>query len=180
MTVRGPRSPRCGAALGELGIILDGAMLVRDGRIVAVGQGRRVENLADARSAAEIDATGKVVLPGFVDCHTYLLPADPRAIPSRTLERKARDRVNLFVRHGTTTLEAKATQAKTLRVLAKLDNSPITAVPTYFASPAHARPGAEAEEMLPAVSRLRLARFVDVDCGRRGFRLEDARRAAWD
>jgi hydrogenase maturation factor len=52
--LRGPAAPRRGTALEELGIVQDGAVLIRDGRIEDLGQGRRVENLAIAR---EIDVT---------------------------------------------------------------------------------------------------------------------------
>jgi imidazolonepropionase len=57
----------------ELRIIVDGALLIQDGVITEVGTTRRVERLALARDAIEIDATGKVVMPGFVDCATTLL-----------------------------------------------------------------------------------------------------------
>ncbi len=152
-------------------------MLVRDGRIVAVGQGRRVENLADARSAAEIDATGRVVLPGFVDSHTHLVPVDAEAMSSRALARQAEGRIRMFVRHGTTTLEAKAGQIKTLRVLARLDSFLISLVPTYLGGLVHAAPGEELAEMIFAVARHRLARFADVNCGRHGLGVDDARHA---
>jgi cytosine/adenosine deaminase-related metal-dependent hydrolase len=49
-----------------LGDIEDGDVLIRNGRIVAVGQ-----NL-DAGGARRIDARGQVVLPGFVDAHNHL------------------------------------------------------------------------------------------------------------
>ncbi|WP_438280400.1 amidohydrolase family protein [Pseudomonas alabamensis] len=49
-----------------LGDIEDGDVLIRDGRIVAVGQ-----NL-DAGGARRIDARGQVVLPGFVEAHNHL------------------------------------------------------------------------------------------------------------
>ena len=73
LTLRGAATPRRGAELRELGLIPDGTVLIKDGLIDCVGPTRRVENLAAARGAVEIDATGKVVMPGFVDSHTHLV-----------------------------------------------------------------------------------------------------------
>jgi len=56
-----------------LGIIADGAMLIVDGVIQEVGPSRRVEMLSVSRDAEEIDASGKLVMPGYVDCQTHLL-----------------------------------------------------------------------------------------------------------
>ena len=135
ITLRGPAEPRRGAALKELSIIRDGALLIEDGRIVEVGLSRRVENLALVRRSQEIDATGHVVMPGFVDCHTHLVwgvpslddyeariaaaDQEPAQAPAPTiqalrnasakrLESRARQFVNAMIRHGTTTLEAKS------------------------------------------------------------------------
>ena len=73
LTMRGPAGPRRGADLRNLGIIQDGAVLICDGLISEIGTTRRVDNLAEARNAIEINVTGKIVLPGFVDCHTHLV-----------------------------------------------------------------------------------------------------------
>ncbi|HYK39366.1 MAG TPA: imidazolonepropionase [Candidatus Eremiobacteraceae bacterium] len=78
LTLRG-RGPRRGAALSQLGIIKDGAVLVRDGRIAAVGPAPKVEKLAAARKAEKMDVAGRVVLPGFVDSHTHLIHSASRA-----------------------------------------------------------------------------------------------------
>ena len=72
VTLRGP-VPRRGRALRELGIIRDGAVLVRDGCIVATGQRGNITRLAQARRARQLDVGGRVVLPGFVDSHTHLI-----------------------------------------------------------------------------------------------------------
>ena len=94
-TLRGP-VPRRGRALSELGIIRDGAVLVRDGRIAAIGPRRQVARLTEARRARKLDLGGRVVLPGFVDSHTHLLfPASraeeyERRIAGATYEQIAR------------------------------------------------------------------------------------------
>jgi imidazolonepropionase len=78
LTLRGD-APRRGKQLADLAIIRDGALLIREGRIAAIG--RRVELLRDesARRATNLDLGGRVVLPGFVDSHTHLVFAASRA-----------------------------------------------------------------------------------------------------
>jgi|YNPMSStandDraft_1061717.scaffolds.fasta_scaffold03841_3 imidazolonepropionase len=138
VTLRGPSGPRRGAAMRELAIIPDGALLISDGVIQDVGPSRRVENLAAARNAAEIAADGRVVIPGLIDSHTRLVGGesrleeyearllgvveeawDPpggappglrelRAASKQRLGLLARKVVKQLVRHGTTSLEAKS------------------------------------------------------------------------
>jgi imidazolonepropionase len=78
LTLRGP-VPRRGRALGDPEIIRNGAMLVRDDRIAAIGARRRIERLRGARRAEKLDLGGRVVLPGFVDSHTHLIFPASRA-----------------------------------------------------------------------------------------------------
>jgi imidazolonepropionase len=78
LTVRG-RGPRRGKALSNLGIIKDGALLIRDGRIAGAGTRAKVEALPEARTAEKLDVEGRVILPGFVDSHTHLIHAASRA-----------------------------------------------------------------------------------------------------
>jgi imidazolonepropionase len=78
LTLRG-RGPRRGAALANLGIIKDGALLVRDGLIAALGTRAKVEALPEAAGADKLDLGGRIVLPGFVDSHTHLIHAASRA-----------------------------------------------------------------------------------------------------
>ena len=153
LTLRGPKEPRRGAALNDLGIIHDGSLLIRDGIIEEVGTSRRVENLACARDAMEINAAGRVVMPGFVDCHTHLVfppsggaDADEqtavRLVCSSTgqrLEARARSHVEAMARHGTTTVEAKtgcgadeSAEIKILRVLSALKRDPLDVVTTFL------------------------------------------------
>jgi len=80
LTLAGPADgPRLGAALRDVGVIRDGAVAVADGEIVAVGPTDQVRDAVRvSRAATVIDATGRVVLPGFVDAHTHLVFAGSR------------------------------------------------------------------------------------------------------
>jgi len=78
LTLRGSGARR-GDSLSNVGLIKDGALLVRDGLIAAVGTRAEVEALPEARAAAKLDLGGRVALPGFVDSHTHLVYAASRA-----------------------------------------------------------------------------------------------------
>jgi imidazolonepropionase len=60
-------------------VIRDGAILVRDELIVAVGPSSKIEKLTESKNAEKVDVGGRVVLPGFVDAHTHLIHAASRA-----------------------------------------------------------------------------------------------------
>src|SRR6516225_1946872 len=143
VTLSGPKRPRIGTELSELGIIRDGGMLVRDGKIEKVGPSDEIEkNVGDAEF---VDANGRLVMPGFVDAHTHLVFAGnriddfERRARGETYEQiakagggiwstveKTRDaskddlfevatkRVDWFLKSGTTTVEAKSGYGLTL------------------------------------------------------------------
>ena len=63
--------PKRGAALADAGAIPDGAVAINDGVIVAVGPTAAVTARFTAHT--RLDVAGKVLCPGFVDCHTHLV-----------------------------------------------------------------------------------------------------------
>jgi imidazolonepropionase len=69
--------PQRGGDLGRLEIIPDGAVLIEGDQIAAVGTSAALK--ADYPNEPELDAGGKVVLPGFVDPHTHAIWAGDRA-----------------------------------------------------------------------------------------------------
>ncbi len=70
------QKPRTGRQMRELGIIRDGCIAVKDGRIIAVGKTPEVTK--SYRAENMVSANGKTVLPGFVDAHTHLVFAGSR------------------------------------------------------------------------------------------------------
>jgi imidazolonepropionase len=138
LTLAGSPSARYGAAMRNLGILKNAAMLVRDGRIGLVGTWKEVRGTAGALTE-EIDAGGRLVTPGFVDAHTHLVFAgnrveeferraggesyqsiaasgggilstvcQTRAASEAELEESARNRLRWAIRNGTTTIEIKS------------------------------------------------------------------------
>jgi len=73
VTVRGAMgSAKTKGDMQDLGIIRNGALAIDGKEIVAVGETDEIMATI-TRAETVIDASGKVVLPGFVDCHTHLV-----------------------------------------------------------------------------------------------------------
>jgi imidazolonepropionase len=63
----------------RLGIIPDGTVAARDGRIVWAGPADQAfGKISLLPGGREVDASGRVVMPGFIDSHTHLLFAGTR------------------------------------------------------------------------------------------------------
>ena len=85
LTLRSAKGgPRRGSHLKEVDAITQGAVLCIGGRIVSVGTTK--DALRDSwlkknrKRVTEIDCSGKVVLPGFVDSHTHPVFLHPRLV----------------------------------------------------------------------------------------------------
>jgi imidazolonepropionase len=76
VTCASSNGPKRGKAMTDVGLIPDGAVAVADGEVVAVGPTHELGAQYTAREV--IDASGKVVCPGFVDPHTHLVYAGDR------------------------------------------------------------------------------------------------------
>ncbi len=68
--VPGPRGPQRGSELGELGLVENGAVAVRNGRIHEVCP--TIDLQTRYTASQTIDAARRAVIPGFVDPHTHL------------------------------------------------------------------------------------------------------------
>src|SRR5512145_1527309 len=73
VTLRGGPAPRVGAAMSELGIIENGALLIHGDRIVWVGSTKDIPVRDPSTRYQTLDGIGLdlVAMPGFVDAHTH-------------------------------------------------------------------------------------------------------------
>ncbi|MFW9912591.1 MAG: imidazolonepropionase [Candidatus Thorarchaeota archaeon] len=67
-------APKTGELLKELSIIEDGAVAIKDGKIVAVGTTKEVmSSLSSEPKLPPIEFPNMLAIPGFVDSHTHLV-----------------------------------------------------------------------------------------------------------
>lgn len=67
------QNPKTFKAMGDVGLIENGALAVKDGKIVFVGTVAEMQQRVALDKVKTIDVAGKVVMPGFIDCHTHLV-----------------------------------------------------------------------------------------------------------
>ena len=227
ITLKGnAQGPRTKEQMREIAVVENGSVLIEEDRIIAVGAFEQLAvDFPDVvKKADTIDASGKIVMPGLVDCHTHLVHGGTReqefnmrlngstymeimnagggihATTKRTRETsyddlydKTMQHLDVFLKHGVTTVEAKSgygldwdTEKKQLEVTKKLQAThDIDVVSTFMG--AHAVPhdykGREDEfvdvvihDMLPKVADLKLAEFNDVFCEKGVFTPEQSQR----
>ena len=73
------------AAIGVIdesyGLIPDGYLYIEDGMIAAVGSMSSMpEHLSGDAGITQLDAAGKLLTPGFIDCHTHVVYGGHRAV----------------------------------------------------------------------------------------------------
>lgn len=74
------RKPLAGNFFSECKIIKNGTVLASNGKIKALGKSKDIlRNFSPDKKDKIIDASGKIVLPGFIDCHTHAVFAGSRA-----------------------------------------------------------------------------------------------------
>ena len=62
-----------GEGMGDIGVLTNAWVAIKDDKIVGAGSEEEIISNFDINQADRIDATGKVVAPGFVDAHTHLV-----------------------------------------------------------------------------------------------------------
>ena len=190
---------RHGREMKQLKIYENQSILIENGMIRSIGNQPDWEKLVPADK--QIDATGKAVLPGFVDSHTHLVFGGYR--PDEFLWRmggmsymeimeRGVDFLKKMLAMGVTTVEAKSgygqdhdTEIKQMEVVQDLnEKQPIELVSTFLG--AHAVPpefkgrGDDfieflLKDVMPEVAEKHLAEFCDVFCEKGVFSIEQSR-----
>ena len=168
ITLAGSGNYRTAKQMQDLGIIENGAIAVKDGKVLETGKTSELQKKYSAKK--EIDAQNKLVMPGFIDCHTHLVfggsreyelsmklagasyieilkagggihstvEATRKATKDHLLKQSI-ERLNLLLKHGTTTAEIKTgygldynTEKKMLGVIKELEERHPTDIVSTF------------------------------------------------
>jgi imidazolonepropionase len=216
LTLSGVKGPLINPDRNSLGIIENGYISIKDGRIVDIGS-----NCTSVTAEKTIDAEGNLVLPGFIDPHTHLIFGGSREkefsmrlkgknyleimkegggikstveatrrATKEELFRIAIERLDTLLSWGTTTCEIKTgyglnteSELKMLEVASVLQNEHTVDIISTFLG-AHEIPvefdgnregyiEVIIDEMIPQVSKRKLARFCDVFCEKGVFNKEE-------
>jgi len=106
--------PQHGQTLGTLGIIPNGAVLIDDGIIHAVGESKALR--AAYPHASAFDVQGRVVMPGFVDPHTHMVWAGDRAAEFE-MRLQGKSYMEIMASGGGILSTVRATRAADLQML---------------------------------------------------------------
>ncbi len=218
----GSRKPLVSKQMQALKIIKNAALAINDGRIVGVGKTSSVTSAFKAAETIDakgktvipgfVDPHTHLVFAGSreKELENQLKGAsymeilregggilktvrETRRATEDELTHNCRRTLDIMLRHGTTTVEAKSgygltrkDESKCLRAIQQVNKShPVDVVPTFLG--AHAIPpefeeNAEGyvdlvvEEMIPSITKAKLAEFCDVFCEKGAFTVEQSRR----
>lgn len=107
------------------GVIENGAIVIEGDRITAVGQAGAITVPA---GAVTVDATGKTIVPGFVDAHAHGSHADDELVPQQNWS----EIVNLAM--GTTTSHNPSSRASEIFVSSEMQRAGLTLAPRIFST----------------------------------------------
>lgn len=148
----------------DLGIVDYGAVAVRDGKIVGVGSEERI--LSDFSSENVVDACGRVVMPGFVECHTHIVFAGNR-LGEFELKIKGAEYLEILAAGGGILSTVKQTREADLETLVSLTRGRLDKLASFGVTACEIKTGygldTETElKMLEAILRLSTSHPLDV------------------
>lgn len=78
ITMQGENKARSGESLKDIGLIENGIIVIKEDKIIYVGEGNLPNNIEVDESTEVIDAAGKTVTPGLIDSHTHVVHGGSR------------------------------------------------------------------------------------------------------
>ncbi|MBC7898731.1 MAG: imidazolonepropionase [Saprospiraceae bacterium] len=156
--------PKRGAEMADIGVIEDGSVAVAGGKIVGAGRSQDIARQFEAETI--IDAGGKVVTPGFVDCHTHIVYAGDR-LKEFELKIKGADYLEILANGGGIISTVKYTREADLEELVEQSRNRLNKMLACGTTTAEIKTGygldtATEMKMLAAIAELDKIHVIDI------------------
>jgi imidazolonepropionase len=163
-TCASPNGPKRRSHMADIGLIHDGAVAVSDGEIIAVGPTSDLR--ADYTARETVDATNKVICPGFVDPHTHLVYAGDR-VAEFEMRIQGATYMEIMEAGGGIASTTQATQAATVEELCAASKSRLDTMLTLGTTTAEVKTGYGLDtpselKMLQAIVALDATHLIDL------------------
>lgn len=164
VTCASPQGPKRGLAMTDIGLIEDGAIAIADGKIIAAGHTQKL--CAEYTAQQTLDASGKVLCPGFVDPHTHVVYAGER-INEFEQRIQGKSYLEIMAAGGGIASTMHATRAASLEQLVAETRPRLDAMASLGTTTAEVKSGygldLETElRMLQAIARLDQEHWIDL------------------
>ena len=153
-----------GGQMKDVGLVENGSIAVHQGKFAGIGTAQEIEKQFSAEK--NIDASGKVVCPGFIDCHTHIVFAGNR-LDEFELKIKGADYLEILKSGGGIINTVRKTRAASLKSLIEQSLTRLEKMLELGTTTAEIKTGyglnLESElKMLEAISELDKLHHIDV------------------
>jgi imidazolonepropionase len=157
---------KAGVEMSDLHVIKNGAVIIEDGLIVAIGNTYDLVSAELEKNSTIIDAAGKTVLPGFVDSHTHFIFGGERS-EEYMWRLQGQDYMSIMQQGGGIINSVKATRGTSETELVELGRKRLTSMLGYGVTTVEGKSGygldLETElKQLRAMKSLNLAQPIDI------------------
>lgn len=160
ITLSGEDRARFGKEQGEISLIKNGILVAKDEKIIYVGEGDLPEDIEVDEDTLVIDATGKTVTPGLIDCHTHLVHGGSRENEFK-LKLEGVDYLDILASGGGIHSTVKATQEATFDELYKKAKKSLEVMLSFGVTTVEAKSGYGIEDFFTELKQLQVAKELD-------------------
>lgn len=162
ITMMGENRPRKGKEQGEVGLINNGVVAIKEDKIIYVGSGDLPSNIETDEDTVFIDGKGKTVTPGLVDAHTHLVHGGSRE-HELSMKLKGMAYLDILAAGGGIHSTMKATKNASFDELYNKAKKSLDTMLSYGVTTVEAKSGYGIEDFDTEIKQLEVAKKLNED-----------------
>lgn len=158
----GNEGPRAGSKQGEIEIIRNGVIAVKDNTIIFVGKDKLPKDIVIAPDTLVIDASGQLVTPGLIDSHTHLVHGGSRE-NELSMKLKGAKYLEILEAGGGIHSTMRATKAMSFEELYAQSKKSLDTMLSYGVTTVETKSGYGIEDLDTEIKQLEVAAQLNSD-----------------